>query len=588
MNIDQIIWPLVEKLRGTSIQSDERDEAGFKLAAVQEIALLSFWKIISDKDKNKQIPKLDNVINGTLDLLTAYENLSSLLDTKFEWYLNSSLPHALSNNEIVSILCEIEKISPDGHQYIINQLMSLSDKNGNPIWDLSIPIEISNLMVGLAKINKGSVLAPYTRSLQLAIQANENADSVISQIEKRTAISDVISYANDIEVFDADLGMIPFFEKKSIRQFDHILMIPPFGRIGARQYDGKIKKNSDIENLELMLPQCSGRMIVLMTEGFLFRSAHDYELRVKLINEGWLDAVIQLPSPILFSTSIATSILVIDKTRSKDQEIVFYNANDEDLVTNPGRGKANILTGWETILNEVLEKQDTKYCKKVTSEDIKNNKYDLLVSKYVLGKASREIKTLINTKPLQAVAELIRGQLLKGNTETSGNEFLEVGIRDIRDDGFIRPPSKSLYLSGKAQDRALLQRLQPGDILLMVKGAVGKVAVVGNDCSDNWVASQSLQVIRLKNSQLIGSEDYLYSYLSSPLVQAYLSEQITGTTVPVLKTADIKGLPVPIVSKEEQQSVIETRKQIIESYSKINRIKRQIDTLRESHWALSK
>lgn len=75
-------------------------------------------------------------------------------------------------------------------------------------------------------------------------------------------------------------------------------------------------------------------------------------------------------------------------------------------------------------------------------------------------------------------------------------------------------------------------------------------------------------------------------YLSSPLVQAYLSEQATGTTISVMKTADIKELPVPLQTSEEQGNVVQTYNKILDSYNKIHKIKQGIELLSNTHWSL--
>lgn len=184
------------------------------------------------------------------------------------------------------------------------------------------------------------------------------------------------------------------------------------------------------------------------------------------------------------------------------------------------------------------------------------------------------------------MAELIRGQLLKEDKTPQGETFYEVGVRNISNDGLVNKPEKSLQLSGRMRDRAELQRLQPGDILLVSKGSVGKIGLVGNDCDKNWVASQSFQVVRLTHTNYIASSEYLFRYLSSPLVQEYLSEQITGTTIPVLKTADIKELPIPIVSLDEQKKIVQTHNKILDSYKHIHKIQNDIDSLRNIYWPL--
>jgi restriction endonuclease S subunit len=218
--------------------------------------------------------------------------------------------------------------------------------------------------------------------------------------------------------------------------------------------------------------------------------------------------------------------------------------------------------------------------------ELKKDRYDLSVRRHVQGAATAELRRMTDTRPLSAIAELIRGQLLKEEDPLSGEYYLEVGVKDIGDDGMVRIPAKKLRLSGRMKDRAELQRLQPGDILLVTKGSVGKVGLVGGDCGDNWVASQSFQVVRLTSSNYIAKQEILYRYLSSPLIYNYLLEQLTGTTIPVVKTSDIKNLPVPNMPLDEQHKIVKTHKKIIEAYVEINELKARIEKLRHRRWSL--
>jgi type I restriction enzyme M protein len=269
--------------------------------------------------------------------------------------------------------------------------------------------------------------------------------------------------------------------------------------------------------------------------------------------------------------------------------VLLCDADQTAWVRQGGRGRNSKLIGWKEISEIVNQRQADGPAILVTKDEIKANEYDLTVSRYVLGRASRAMKALAQqekTARLEDVAELIRAQALKEDKTPQGDEYLEVGPKDIGEDGYIIEPEKCLKLSGRVRDRAELQRLHPGDVLLVAKGSVGKVALVGDNCGDNWVASQAYQVIRLGPNSPVQSPEFLYRYLASPLVKAYLGEQTTGTTIPMLSTKEIKGLLVPVPSIEKQKQVSQTHKEILAAHERIRAIQQEIKALDQQYWPL--
>lgn len=370
-------------------------------------------------------------------------------------------------------------------------------------------------------------------------------------------------------------------------------MIPPFNRRVTQKISDSHKRfshsnsNGDVLSIEHAVAQCSGRLIALVSQGVLFRGAFDYDMRVKLINNNLIDAAIQLPSKLMLNTNIPTVILIIDHHRNSNDPVLFYDADHPDLTKSGGRGRSQILFGWKRILEDVLNKKTSPFGVLIDKNEIKNNSYDLSVRKYVLGSGTIGIRELKNTQPLIKIAELIRGQLLKEDKTPEGDLYFEAGVKDIGVDGILLKPKRKLRLSGRMKDRADFQRLQTGDILLITKGSVGRHCIVGDNCEDNWVTNQNFQVIRLTHTNFITDPIYLFQYLSSTLVQTYLNEQVTGTGIPLLKTADIKELPIPIIPLNEQTAVVNNYNQVLSAYHQIKAIEEKIGQLKNTYWTLS-
>ena len=74
-------------------------------------------------------------------------------------------------------------------------------------------------------------------------------------------------------------------------------------------------------------------------------------------------------------------------------------------------------------------------------------------------------------------------------------EFYEIMPSDIGCHGGIQDPKKVIDVEEHLLDRAQNQSLQTGDILLAIKGSVGKVGIISSDCGENWIAGQSFVTV---------------------------------------------------------------------------------------------
>lgn len=564
--------------------------------SVNEISLFIAFCNLSPKYQDTNDDLADLVAKGQLSLKQAYQQLAESLPLYKHVYESAKLPSLLSAIEVETYVKEVRQISDQGSSWI-SELWGLQESLGKFSGLPKLPEELIQLMsvLGLKNEQVPSVYMPFASSVQLANEVIPLASEVFSESKNVEGLYCASVLISGIACKKSDPIMAPKYirENGGLRQFSHVLMVPPFGlkiRDAVPDLHHRFQHpavNGDVFTLLHGIAQCSERLITIMPMGFLFRGAADKYCREMLIERGILDAVIQLPPGLLSNTGIPTCLLIVDKKRVPERPVLFYNADNEDLARPERRGPRKNLHGWQTIATDVLSHQANKYGVLADAKMIKHNDYHFSVSRYVLSEASKAIQDLENTKPLSQIVELIRAQLLKDEPELQGDEYLEVGIRDITPGGFISEPAKRIQLSGKSKERAALQLLQSGDILLTIKGNVGKVAIVGENCGDNWVAGQVFQVLRLKSERHITKPEYLYRYLTSTLIQNYLQDHASGSGVPVLKTSDIKGLPVPIMPPEEQQKVISTHQQIMDAHSKISEIQKEIKALSQEHWNLT-
>ena len=132
----------------------------------------------------------------------------------------------------------------------------------------------------------------------------------------------------------------------------------------------------------------NGTASIVCFPGIFYRSGAEQKIRKYLIDNNFVDCIIQLPDNLFFGTSIATCIMVLKKNK-KDNNTLFIDATKECIkVTNN-----NQLT--EQNINNIIKifenRKDLEYVTKlVSNKEIAENDYNLSVSTYVEKEDTRE------------------------------------------------------------------------------------------------------------------------------------------------------------------------------------------------------
>ena len=125
----------------------------------------------------------------------------------------------------------------------------------------------------------------------------------------------------------------------------------------------------------------NGTASIVCFPGILYRGGAEQKIRKYLIDNNFVDCVIQLPDNLFFGTSIATCIMVLKKSK-KDNSTLFIDASKECIKV----GNNNQLT--ENNISDIVKifenRDDVEYTAKlVSNREIEENDYSLFVSSYV-------------------------------------------------------------------------------------------------------------------------------------------------------------------------------------------------------------
>jgi type I restriction enzyme M protein len=148
----------------------------------------------------------------------------------------------------------------------------------------------------------------------------------------------------------------------------------------------------------------NGTAAIVEFPGVMYRGGAEAKIRKYLVDNNFVDAVIQLPPDLFFGTGIQTVILVLKKSK-KDNKVLFINAEREFAR----QGNKNKLReeDRDKILESFTKREDIEYFSRIVDHDeIANNDYTLSVTSYVKSQDTTEeidIKAL-NAEIKQIVA----------------------------------------------------------------------------------------------------------------------------------------------------------------------------------------
>ena len=304
----------------------------------------------------------------------------------------------------------------DAYEYLMAMYASNAGKSGGEYFT---PQEVSELLMKIATVNKpevNKIYDPACGSGSLLLKAKQVLGNNAERVEYFGQEKNLTTYnLCRINMFLHDVGYDKFniaCEDTLIspqhwdnEPFDVIVSNPPYGikwegddnplLINDPRFSpaGKLapKGKADFAFIMHMLSWLSsnGTAAIVCFPGIFYRGGAEQTIRTYLVENNYVDCVIQLPDNLFFGTSISTCILVIKKNKS-DTKISFIDASKEFLkVTNNNKLQDENI---KNILAYYTERKDVLHVVKVASyNEVKDNNYNLSVSTYVEKEDTREV-----------------------------------------------------------------------------------------------------------------------------------------------------------------------------------------------------
>lgn len=311
-----------------------------------------------------------------------------------------------------------------------------------------------------------------------------------------------------------------------------------------------------------------GRAVLTTMKGSLFNTL-DREVRKKVIEKGYIEAIIDLPQKLLPYTNTENSLIVLNKSKN-NKKIKFVDLKECTIMN----GKSNIID------LEKAKKALKENAIKVDIDKIRENNFSLNFNIYSgkvkiengvqLGKISEDI-----FRGYQITSSEVNEMLVE-NEEEMNYKILE--ISNINDDGEICSELKMINSKEKNLDRYLLRN---GDIVISARGDKIKKCLINIPYDERIIANGSINVIRVDLNKI--KPLYLKMFLDSEKGNITLNNIKSGVTIPSINIGELQKVLVPCPPMDEQLKItekFEIKLEVIKSTAKrLEELKKELRNL---------
>ena len=238
---------------------------------------------------------------------------------------------------------------------------------------------------------KNYVESRYGSSRNLSLYGQEKSGTVWGLSKMNMLFHGVY----DSNIVNGDTLMNPLhIDNGELKTFDIVIANPPFSQNYTK--DGMkfkerfnfwmpVKGKADFMFVQHMVASLNngGRMAVVMPHGVLFRGGDERKFREYLINRGYLEAVIAMPSALFYGTTIGAAVLIVNKKDAHLRENVLFINADREYKEEKNQNKLR-PEDIEKIAFTYRNKQVIpKYSELVSKADLAAEEYNLNIRRFV-------------------------------------------------------------------------------------------------------------------------------------------------------------------------------------------------------------
>ena len=317
----------------------------------------------------------------------------------------------------------------------------------------------------------------------------------------------------------------------------------------------------------------NGKAVAIMTNGAAFNKPDVY-MRQFLAENGYIEAVINLPAKLFTESSIPTTMIVFSYNNSKIKLI-----NAQDMYSKEDR-RVNMLSDddIEAIINCISNGGENTI--ELTPAELSEHDYTLMATRYL------EKPAVENGVPFESVIKSItRGSQVKADLLESYKSVLPTKFRYISlsniINGSIDIEDGKQYIS--ELPKPLEKFVVPNNALVLSKMAspTFRSAVVNPINDQSVIATGNLYIIELDESKV--NPYFIQAFFDSELGEEMLNYSSGGSTVKNISAEAVKSIMIPLPPLEEQNAIAVKYQAALDEYgilqSKMQRLLERKRTL---------
>ena len=311
----------------------------------------------------------------------------------------------------------------DAYEYLMSMYAANAGKKGGQYFT---PADVSELLARLGTIGKTRINKVYDPAC--------GSGSLLLKVEKVLGKDNIERgfFGQEIDLTTYNLCRINMFlispQHWDDQPFELIVSNPPFSVPWEGDKNPLLINDPRFSPAGVLAPASKGDMAFILHSlawlanngaaaivcfpGIMYRGGAEQKIRKYLVDNNYIDAIIQLPSNLFLNVTISVDIMLLKKSKT-DNAILFVDASKEFVkVTKNNRlSEENI----RRIVSAVAQRKDEQYFSRlVPGKEVgsKQNNYNLSVSTYVEQEDTREKIDIVKLNA--EIAEIVaREQVLR-------------------------------------------------------------------------------------------------------------------------------------------------------------------------------
>lgn len=307
-----------------------------------------------------------------------------------------------------------DDILGDAYEYLMRHFATESGKSKGQFYT---PAEVSRIMaqvIGLAGAtdSKQSIYDPTCGSGSLLLKAHDEAKSITGldlaiygqEMDNATSalakMNMILHDCPTAEIWQDNTLSTPHFKDPmgNLKLFDFIVANPPFSTkawsngfnpaeddYNRFSYGIPPEKNGDYAFLLHMLTslKSTGKAAVILPHGVLFRGGAEGVIRKRILQQGYIQAIIGLPANLFFGTGIPACIIILDKASSAGRKGLFLIDASKGFIKDGNKNRLREQDIHKIVDACTQQRELPKFSRLVPLAEIEANDFNLNIPRYI-------------------------------------------------------------------------------------------------------------------------------------------------------------------------------------------------------------